>query len=677
MKEAELGVRSEKRVREVVASLISLAVNVAFWMICLEPKIFSAIHNKIAVANLLLFVISIILFFGCFVIVYHIVAKVKFGPFLKETPLGKPFFFALIILVFIGLFLVVFNEKTIDRYHSIVFWHSMPFGLVIICSILAYVAFFHFTNQLDNFSTDEKKYDSKMFWFIAAAVSLMVGYISYSPGLFFADRGTALHADAVYSSVYNVFYDTPLTMETYSIYGYYGVFLAPFLKIASMLHLSNTLNIFCILVSILMALTCLCSAYAINVFIKNKILKYLGVIAMVSATVWRGAFLSQRPLRVLPLAMIMALIAFTVQNPQKLKWTRVIGYILSAAAIVWNIETGISVALSWSAFMLAISWQKYKVRNLKFLRDTLIAVCMVPVCLFGAVGIVGLYNLSVGGDMLSLAQFVSVLTNGTFVGETLQRDLLPAGISAWMFLLLIAFAFISRSISATSLCKKVTEVQYQSASYLGLAILLLGSMVYYMNGASYGNLSITTMPAVLMVCIIAQSCLVPMQMLRGKWKQKISVAFVGTLVCGIAANFVLFALALGCLTNLGHSILRIDQLRQRESGIKCAEEIAQVVPEDTNAFGMGTTEVYSILGWDTQLHTMDYAGFMINQESRAYVTKLFDGLKEEDMLMTESTFGMLGLILPEVQNEFMATHKVQAEIGFIDEDAFLYFVPIT
>ncbi len=676
MSEVELGVRLEKRIKEVAASLIALAFNIAFWMICLEPNIFSVIHDKIAVANLLLFVVSIALFFGCFLIAYRILSKAKFAFFIKESPMGKPFFFAFIILAFIGLFLAVFNEKVIDRYHEIVFWHNIPFGLVIICSILAYIAFFHFTNYLDNFSTDEKKYDSKMFWFIAAAVALMVGYLSYSPGLFFTNIGTTLHADAVYSSVYNVFYDTPLTMQTYSIYGYYGIFLAPFLKLAAMLNISNTLNVFCILVAILMALTCLCSAYAINVFIKNKVLKYLGVIAMVSVTIWRGAFLSQRPLRVLPLAMIMALIAFTVQNPQKLKWTRVLGYVLSAAAIAWNIETGIAVTLAWSAFMLAISWQKYKVRSLKFLRDTLIAILMIAVCLLGAVAIVGVYNLSVGGDMISLSQFMSVLTNRTFVGETLQRDLLPVRISAWMFLILIAFAFISKSISTTSLCKKTSEVQYRSASYLGLAMLLLGAMVYYMNGASYGNLSITTMPAVLMICIIAQSCLLSMKMIRSKWKQKISVAFAGSLVCGIAGTFVLFALALGCLTNLGYSILRMDQFRQREPGIKCAEEIAQVVPKDTNAFGIGTTEIYSILGWDTQLHTMDYAGFMINQESCAYVTKLFDGLKGEDMLMTASTFGMLGYILPEVQSEFIATHKVQATISFVGEDEFLYFVPI-
>ncbi len=661
--------------RGYILNLISAVTSVIFYVCLQSPFAQERLSGFVAKTGMTYdmfgYAAVIIVFAVLSLLFYVLFRKKSFILALNHKVSMFIFIVILSILAALAILLAIGEQESALLLGYVLFWHQIPRGLLAVVLLLLFFAYWCMLRKLNDWDVQAQKKFDYVFWCIALAGAILVGYLWYY-GQPFLDPH---HHGAYYTSVYNVFYGEPYSETFTSIYGHYALFYAPFLKLAAALGITDILGIFHFLVSCLLICTVLLAAFALHVFIKNRFVKYTGIVALMFTLItWKPMpYIANDPHRILPLAVTMAMIAVCIKYAARIpRWGRLAGYGICSLLILWNAETGLVSLAAWTAFMAVYSHSAAGSRKTAFWKAIAFHVVMAIVSFVLAVLIADLYNLAVGGRPLSLGQFLIPLGNDGYMNGVLPMQT-PSILGPWGLAFVLFLLMIGRGIHGV-----LGKNGKQYAAYLGFGILGLGYMTYYMNRSAYYNLGVVYSMILLALCITAQTGIPYWNKFKAGIKQKASsLPAVLASGVGIASMFLIFVLAMGTFAGAGLTIINSARFRDSQPALEIANEISKNIPPDTKAIGNGTAEIYSILGWDTRVHLVDSSSVAISDEWLDSYTTALLGDARESVLLSGEVISVLSESRPEKWAQFTTEYSLVYEYPANEatSTSFSYFVP--
>ncbi len=462
------------------------------------------------------------------------------------------------------------------------------------------------------------------------AVSTLVVFLQmwflYTPNFFRDTLGCLYHIDAYTNSIINSLNYAPLEQYSCSIYGHYGIlYILPvkFLQLTGMNQwIAVTLSI-----AIIGGCTFALEYWVFNEIIENDAVFILAVVgsAVVSVQIYHGQYYQMLPHRFVFPAVTLA--GITMAGKRKGKLFRVFMWIMMGLAIVWNTETGVVCALVWmlgNIYMDAKVCTKY---TLKSVCCNLIGLILV---ITGAYGFVNLYNLVVGGNTISFAEFLYPLGSKAYQIENLQLPLQKPWAGYFfpiMVLLCVLGYFLERIVLIT-----VDGVQL---IVIMAAILGIGVYTYYMNRAVNTNATIVSFPFIVVLSYIVDRVMKKDPLIA---ERKCTVFKISAFLCLI----VMVSMVLSTVSTLGVTLTEKNQtIYETESLNQFMTEIQGKIPEDTVAFGAGTALLFAYMNRSTGIYIADWEDLedsysmmgegntIINQEALDY---LIQKLQDNDYL---------------------------------------------
>lgn len=644
------------------ATMIAIAVNIVYWQFVFRPGAVTFIETNFGNVNLVQYAGSAVLYVIAIITAYRLVNMAYNRKTQRQDGGGKAvsrvFFIVALALCGVLVPVVIVSLGQENGYQpGAYYWNQLPAGFLVAVALLAFAAFFFLSNRIGGFSADSAKKDALWFWFMAGAVALLAGYLSYYPNGFYPDAGH--HFDAVYNSVYNVFYGVPYSEDMVSIYGYYGIFLAPFLHLAQALGETNLLQVFAAMMAVTVTLVYLCVAYAIQVFVKNKALRVLGVLAMACNILagLRTTFSSPQLnfLRPVAIGVFLLLVALYTAHPRRRKLLGYLGYLVTAVLFAWCLDTGLVAIFAWMAFMLCLELQRFKAKERKSWLALLLHIGLAVGAGLLAMAMVSLYNLSVGGKAMWAASFFASFT--TVSGLISSFSPLQNLIMPWVAVLFIYLFFLGRGVASTKLCGRDAETDVPVAGVAAIAVFGFGIFFYYVNLPNYSYLNVAVPTVTLLLCVGAQSALPYLRTVFSKGRPAKRAAGGVAAGLGLAAVFVLFLLSVASTTNLGTTIQASEVYKHDENMKEMAAAIEAAVPEDTIAYGTGMPMLYSMISRDANIHLTDDSDSGMLPVAVENLKELFTAtVKDDALLVSKPTMDIIKNGYPDVYSEFMQAH---------------------
>lgn len=645
---------------KIISFLAALLLSFAFATCCLRiPAVSAAISAKGNV-NLLTFAMQLILFCLLFLAFYGIFHRIRTP---ENTPASTASRLVLSLLVIGSLlfFLQMFRlEVNIyggvsDRY----IWHKLPLWLVVFCLTIEIIIFFLcFKNNSPLCIPDNAMY------LLYGMLTVLIGYTFYTPSIFVRGAADRMHAHAYFNSIYNVFHGQPFSEHATSIYGHYAILYKLPMKL-----LGGDFIDFILLNSVLGALCFLPVFLALHFTVKNNLLRILGTIAMTFPVLaMRGGFYWQLwPHRILFMSLMFCLGAVCIRFQKLNGFTCILGYLLSLLGILWNTESGMFCAVAWAAFQIIVKFCSCEWNWGKVFRTGILHIWAAILCFFGAYGIVNLYNLSCGGSVNSVREFLFPLLTTSYMDDFLRVDL-PDYPSAYVPVLVLLFLAVAWGLSHMTCFEKKKQISQKEillpcfSFFTG--VLSLGQMSYFMNRAAYHNLDICHLPSVLCMCILAERGMDLVRQFRfRRWKNYTAAQLFQGAFTAITLG-ILVTLNTGTLIGYGYNADLKTAFHNKQELHDFAAHIAANIPENTYAFGIGVTEIYSMLRWDTQCYTLDFSDLGIRPETADTV---IEDIRQKELpayLVGEDTYKKLEKFASD-KNQWLEEHyKLEQEFEF-------------
>ena len=608
---------------KIYSFILSLLLSFGFGAACLKLPALNAWISSHGNINLLTYALTVVLFCALYFLFTMIFTHIPYGKHSVSSNAAFAVVFLLTVLHFIFLFFM-FRRET-DVYASFSFryiWHVVPLWIVMLCIVGMSLCLLAFIRR------SQFRASNLGLFSLYGILTILVGYNFYTPAVFLRDEADRLHMDAYFNSIYNVMHGNAYTHYTTSIYGHYGIFYKLPMKL-----LGGDFIDFILLNACIGALCFAAMFLALHFIVKNDLLRFLGAIAMTLPvlSMRSGIYWQLWPHRILFMALMLCYGAFCVRFRKLNRLTRILGYLLAMAGILWNTESGLFCAAAWVGF-----WCLHSLCDTKrSLRRTIVVILLqaagLIVSFLGAYGIVELYNISCGASPAGMREFLFPLLQSSYMDDLLRVDLpdFPSAYIAIMFLLFLATAW---GISHMRFFVKQQDISSDAVllpcfSFM-TAVLALGQLTYFINRAAYHNLEICHLPCVLLLCLLAES---GMDFVKNFHIKKIAACHSGELFHGAfttTALVVLLCLASGNIIQYGYNTSLREQLHNKQDVHDFAANVAANIPENTYGFGIGIPEIYAMLRWDTQCYTLDFADLSLRPEVGDHV---MDDIREKDL----------------------------------------------
>lgn len=608
---------------KITAFLVSLLISFSFATCCLRIPAFSEVISSRGNVNLLTYAMTVILFCISYLLI---------SLFLTHT--GKPGFFdspyhavpAALILFFGNLifFICMFQMET-NVYGSVsirYIWHILPFWIVAVLLITEGIFFLSFIRKN---SISVKPYAMSALY---GMLTLLIGYNFYTPEVFLRNEPDRLHMDAYFNSIYNVLHGSAYTEYATSIYGHYGILYKLPMKI-----LGGDLIDFILLNTLIGALSFLAIFLALHFIVKNDLLRILGSIAITFPilSMRSGIYWQLWPHRVLFMCLMLCYMSFCVHYRKLNRFTCILGYGISLLGILWNTESGLFCAASWAGFWILRSLCYKKNKISRIILTVISQIFGIVLSFLGAWGIVEIYNISNGGKIMGIKEFLFPLLQPSYMDDLLRVDL-PNFASAYMVIIALLFLACAWGISHMWFLRKNTEENttciLQACYAFAVAVLALGQITYFINRAAYHNLEIAHIPSILLLCMLAET---GMENFRSFGHRKLNTfngiqIFRGTFTAMVL--LILMTICTGNVIQYGQNTSLREELHNKQELNDFAAHIAANIPENTYAFGIGVPEIYSILRWDTGCYTLDLPDLSLRPEAGDHI---MDDIREKNL----------------------------------------------
>ena len=323
-------------------------------------------------------------------------------------------------------------------------------------------------------------------------------------------RFTSYHFDAYYYPVYKVFCGQTPLIDFNCLYGFYPYFIVPVLSLFSNCGMYSFSIFMCILVLLML----ISVAFVINSLCKNKMLSFISLLAIIYIVIifpmtFQGGpfYLQYVPHRVISPSIILAICVLYLKS-SKTKLKKIIyytGWLFIACALLWNIDTGVVLLISYVSFYMYQEACRYKFNDkklyIKFLKIILLAMFSVVLFLISLIVItfcrthklLTLQNILYGQSTFYKYGFFMIPT--PFMHQ-------------WILLVCVYAIALAKSIrNLKCMCEKKTEDNFRSSIYFLLSVVGIGVFSYY-NGRSHDFVfSAVIWPAIILLAGFCQESL--------------------------------------------------------------------------------------------------------------------------------------------------------------------------
>ncbi len=485
------------------------------------------------------------------------------------------------------------------------------------------------------------------FYFVLA---VLAGYAVYQPNSLNVYYNL-YHADAYFHSIYRVVHFKPYDAVNACVYGFYGILVGPVVRL-----LGGSFQMCVAVMAVLMASCMLCCFYVLNKMTSHTLLRILGSIGILSALTASSAniYLQTYPGRLLFPAYTLALIVWKEQPGRREKgiW-RIPALILLVLSMVWSLESGVGCVLAFVGSELVHLLQEHSLCEAALWKKAAKAAVYLPVSFLGAYGIVNLYDLAAARKFISIKDFLFPFAGNSYVNDLrIALDTFP---SFWMLVCLLIFASIILVLLSTDLCGR-RKTNPRMVYLAGVTILGAVQMVYYVNRSVRANLFLILPASVLMIV-----CLTEELSLKSIWNRD---SLGNGIFRAVSASQVLVLLLVAVMGVEGSLFFGAERRKTRDMDEIAGylEYVQNEIPRDTPGIGIGVSELYSYLGWDTGYYGIDAPDFPVAPAAKETVVRLLTDSEyvfvNNDSLLTmiEHTDGRL--------EHFYDTHEVLCGYGF-------------
>lgn len=491
-------------------------------------------------------------------------------------------------------------------------------------------------------------------WFLYIALAGIAGYAIYQPNSFNAYYNL-YHGNAYFNSVYRVLHLQPYNGVNSGMYGFYGIILAPFVKICG-----GDFRACVLVLAVLTGISMLCYFYVLEHMTSNTYVKILGSIGIIAAiTALRNTIhLQTYPHRILFAGIVLAWIVWKSRYKKSDKNAkircRLCSLILLSLAIVWNMETGLGCVLAFVGSEIVELLQKEAFGKKQFWKEAVLKLLWLPASLFGAFGFVEIYDFIVSGKFISPKDFLFPFIGNPYVQVlNLELEVFP---SFWMLICAFMFIMIAVVLLSTDLCGN-RKIEYAMVYEAACTIICAVDIVYYVNRSVRAALFM-----LIPLLLLMASGLIEYLQKKDIWNKDV----IGNgILRGIAAFGMLF-LVLTALLTCGNTLsLEIKREDNRDmTGVQSwANIMRDEIPENTLGIGIGVPELYSILGWDTGYYGIDIPDFLFaTDEGKAHVYELLN--QTELVFIEESSLQFIAECGEGAIDPFYENHQILGAYEF-------------
>lgn len=400
------------------------------------------------------------------------------------------------------------------------------------------------------------------------------------------------NADAYLQSILNCVNNYPFKEDTVSNYGHYGLFFLPLLKLFGGNYFTMVAIISCISFAVFLG-----ECYIIHKCIKRTILRYFGVMALldISLVFLDGYYWQSNPHREVAPTVMIIFILLVLKYPKVEKAKNGLLFCVSVACILWNTETGIVAAFGRGVFEIIYDMKGRGICTKQLIKSILYEIFVLAGELVAVVLVVNLWNYLCGYRYWEIKSvFAPAFGNSSVFTIPMKWEN-----GAFLYctpLLLICFCIsLKRTIYQGDYIDNIMPI----VSFMGL-----GLNIYYINRFVWCNAFISLLEQVLCWGYIIDMCMKSWE-LRGKIETE-NIIHYTSIGEGVSNATMLGAVLIFAYFGVA-SIWGIDSLAEKyndgaydaQAVHTFAAEVEKTIPQNTFAYGCGTGEVYSLLGWDS------------------------------------------------------------------------------
>lgn len=280
-----------------------------------------------------------------FIAFYNIVNKSK----IKINEKIEKIIDGVCILLLLILIVTVFWIESMYIEHTLIFENFWMVGAIIIFSIFGVILY----RKVDN----NEKFKKILKYISIAFIIFIIGIVGwiYINNSYAQTEVNIHHVDAYFYPIYKVNSGLTPGIDFDSLYGYYSYVFSAIMGIFG----TTSIFSFSIIISILVVISFICLTIISNKIIHNKVILSLVIFSCIYTLVIHGFiaegsyYLQYVPHRILFPSIILAYIVFYLKfrNKKYKNILQFIGFIISAFAIFWNMETGVVVLGTWIMFL--------------------------------------------------------------------------------------------------------------------------------------------------------------------------------------------------------------------------------------------------------------------------------------------------------------------------------------
>lgn len=386
--------------------------------------------------------------------------------------------------------------------------------------------------------------------------------------------------------------------------------------------------------------------WCISQMVKNDMIYIIAVLAnaVVSFQVYSNQYYQMMPHRYLFQAIVLSGCILAFRKPSSAKF-RILMWSLTGLAMVWNIETGIVVTIVWYIGAVYLDGKEKKSYSFRMI---FLNGCYAIAAFLGGFGLVNLYNLAVGGNIISISTFIYPIGSQSFPIDMLELTLMKPDNGYFMVIALmlgiIGFYFFE------SVYIRLNERKY--TAFLA-AVMGLGVFTYYMNRAVTTNATIVCFS---MVILLAYLCdrFVPFAGAKkenGKikrWRVLVDFAKVESVV-GAFCLIILSGLALASVSTAGATLkYKTITAWDTEALSEFLIEAKEKIPGDAVAFGKYTPQLYALLDRKSGIYIAEWenmgtswANTIMNQEAFDKLNDILTSNKYKHVVVNSEESGYL------------------------------------
>lgn len=397
---------------------------------------------------------------------------------------------------------------------------------------------------------------------------------------------------------------------THNVTSIYGHY-ALFFKIPLKLF-HGDFRAFVMMLAMVGTLAHVCAFLTLQLLVESRVLRIAGALAVAFPILgMRGGYYWQVwPHRVVFPMILLLYGAVILKKNYRGFISTAGGYLICLLAVLWNTETGTFLAISWAAMYVSRYFSENRVKIGKLLINTAAHVIGIACNILGAYGAVNLYNVLKHSTANSMEDFLVPLLSSNYMEGILHLDM-PLYPCAYMAVILSAY---------------------------------------------FGQHGLT--------------------FIRNKeWKNfgKISLAHVFRAGIGLICAAAVLAMSTGTVLQFSQNSQIKANFHNMEDFEELAAQVAEMVPENTPAFGINIPEIYSLLHRRTECFTMDFSDMLVRPDSLKELQDQLEHAEIRGAFTEKSSMRIWKRNDPETYRWFREHYKLKDTISFQQEE-FQYYI---